>query len=83
MHHIIDPVTGAPARTRWRTVSVAAANCTDANTASTAALMRGGGARGWLERLGLPARLVGRGRRVVHHRGLAGSETHHKRWNSR
>jgi len=30
MHHVIDPRTDAPARTRWRTVSVAAGNCLDA-----------------------------------------------------
>ena len=36
-HHVIDPRTGAPAKTPWRTVSVAAASCVDANTASTAA----------------------------------------------
>ena len=58
MHHIIDPVTGRPAVTRWRTVSVAAANCTDANIASTTALLHDGEAIGWLERRGLPARLV-------------------------
>ena len=58
MHHIIDPVTGRPAVTRWRTVSVAAADCTDANIASTAALLRDGGAIAWLNRQSLPARLV-------------------------
>jgi thiamine biosynthesis lipoprotein len=58
MHHIIDPVTGRPAVTRWRTVSVAASDCTDANIASTTALLRDGEAIAWLERHGLPARLV-------------------------
>jgi FAD:protein FMN transferase len=58
MHHIIDPATGEPAETMWRTVSVAAADCTDANIASTAALLRGEEAPAWLERLALPARLV-------------------------
>jgi thiamine biosynthesis lipoprotein len=58
VHHIIDPATGAPARTCWRTVSVAAGTCVDANTASTAAIIRGEGAPGWLEGAGLPARLV-------------------------
>ncbi len=59
MHHIIDPSTGAPARTSWRTVSVAAVDCTEANIATTAALVRGGSAPDWLDGLGLPARLVG------------------------
>lgn len=58
VHHIINPATGAPATSCWRTVSVAAGNCTDANTASTAAIIRGGAAAGWLDELGLPARLV-------------------------
>jgi thiamine biosynthesis lipoprotein len=58
MHHIIDPDTGAPVRETWRTVSVAAATCVDANTAATAALIRALSAPAWLEQLGLPARLV-------------------------
>jgi thiamine biosynthesis lipoprotein ApbE len=58
MHHIIDPSSGAPARGPWRTVSVAAADCTDANIAATAALVRGERGPAWLDELGLPARLV-------------------------
>jgi FAD:protein FMN transferase len=58
MHHIVDPATGQPARSCWRTVSVAAGTCTDANTASTAAIVRGAVAVAWLEDLTLPARLV-------------------------
>jgi len=58
-HHIIDPATGAPVAPRWRTVSVAAERCLDANIASTAALIRAGTAPAWLGRMGLPARLVG------------------------
>ena len=58
LHHIIDPRTGLPARPCWRTVSVAARSCVDANTASTAAIVRGERAASWLARLGLPARLV-------------------------
>ena len=56
--HILDPRTGLPAAPVWRTVSVAAASCADANTASTAAIIRGREAPGWLTGLGLPARLV-------------------------
>lgn len=59
MHHIIDPATGAPAISPWRTVSVAAASCADANIAATAAIVRGSRAPQWLAELGLPARLVG------------------------
>lgn len=67
MHHIIDPATGAPAVGLWRTVSVAAGSCTDANIASTAALVRGSAdAAGWLDRCGLPARLVDHCDGVLH-----------------
>jgi FAD:protein FMN transferase len=58
MHHIIDPSTGVPVRDTWRTVSVAAASCTDANIAATATLVRAQAGAVWLERQRLPARLV-------------------------
>jgi thiamine biosynthesis lipoprotein len=57
-HHIIDPRTGGPAAVYWRTVSVAAATCVDANIASTAAIVLGDRAVPWLAERGLPARLV-------------------------
>jgi thiamine biosynthesis lipoprotein ApbE len=58
LHHILDPRAGRPADSIWRTVSVAAASALDANIASTAAVIRGRRATGWLAGLGLPARLV-------------------------
>jgi thiamine biosynthesis lipoprotein ApbE len=58
MHHILDPRTGRPAESEWRTVSVAAGSALDANIASTTAVIRGERAPGWLAQLGLPARLV-------------------------
>ena len=58
MHHILDPRTGRPADSEWRTVSVAAGSALDANIASTAAIIRGKSATRWLARLGLPSRLV-------------------------
>ncbi|HUZ36119.1 MAG TPA: FAD:protein FMN transferase [Streptosporangiaceae bacterium] len=58
LHHIIVPGTGLPAQSCWRTVTVAAATCVDANTASTAAVLRGEQAAEWLDGLRLPARLV-------------------------
>jgi len=58
LHHILDPRTGRPAAPIWRTVSVAAMTCADANTAATAAIIRGRQALPWLAGLGLPARLV-------------------------
>ncbi|MGO8883715.1 MAG: FAD:protein FMN transferase [Streptosporangiaceae bacterium] len=61
MHHILDPRTGQPARPVWRTVSVTAATCVDANAASTAVIIKGEPAPAWLEGLGLAARLVDAG----------------------
>ncbi len=58
LHHILDPRTGWPAEAIWRTVSVTAGTCADANTASTAAVIRGRAALGWLAKLGMSARLV-------------------------
>jgi thiamine biosynthesis lipoprotein len=58
MHHVLDPRTGRPADTVWRTVSIAAGTCLDANTVSTACIVRGRSALPWLAELGLPARLV-------------------------
>jgi len=57
--HVVDPVTWRPILPVWRTVSVAAADCVTANTASTAALVLGDRAEAWLEGTGLPVRLVG------------------------
>ena len=57
-HHIVDPRSGLAAAEVWRTVSVAAGSCVDANTASTAAIVRGREAPSWLRRTGMPARLV-------------------------
>jgi thiamine biosynthesis lipoprotein len=65
LHHIIVPRTGIPADSCWRTVSVAAASCVDANTASTAAIIRGDLAPAWLASQRLPARLVSHGGEVV------------------
>lgn len=58
VHHIVDPRTGDVPASRWRTVSVAAGSCLDANTASTAAVILGDAGAGWLRARGLPARLV-------------------------
>lgn len=61
MHHILDPATGHPVEPVWRTASVAASSCVDANIASTAALVQGRSALAWLSELRLPTRLVGVG----------------------
>jgi thiamine biosynthesis lipoprotein len=59
VHHIVDPRTGDVAAPCWRTVTVAAGSCVDANTASTAAIVVGSAAPRWLTGCALPARLVG------------------------
>jgi thiamine biosynthesis lipoprotein len=63
MHHVLNPRTLRPVTAPWRTVSVAAPTCVAANTATTCAIVRGGGVWGdgavaYLRGTGLPARLV-------------------------
>jgi thiamine biosynthesis lipoprotein len=65
MHHILDPATGSPTTGPWRTVSVTAATCVDANTASTAAIVLGTAAPAWLADRGLAARLVAHDGEVI------------------
>jgi thiamine biosynthesis lipoprotein len=65
LHHIVDPLTGLPAAGRWRTVTVVAGDCLDANIAATAAIVRADRAVPWLTSLGLPSRLVDRRGAVV------------------
>jgi thiamine biosynthesis lipoprotein ApbE len=64
LHHIIDPGTGRPADGPWRTVTVVAGSCVDANIASTAAIVMGASAARWLDEQRLPARLVDRAGKV-------------------
>ncbi len=59
-HHILNPATGHPVHPHWRTASVAAGDCADANIASTAAIVLGDRAPTWLVERHLPARLVAR-----------------------
>jgi thiamine biosynthesis lipoprotein len=58
VHHILDPRFGLPAEAVWRTVTVAAPACLDANALSTAAIVRGFAAVEWFQAEGIPARLV-------------------------
>lgn len=66
MHHLIDPRTGLPASGPWRTVSVAAATCLQANALATAAVVSGPGARPLLDGAGVSARLVTGAGRALH-----------------
>jgi thiamine biosynthesis lipoprotein len=58
VHHIVSPATGDCAPSPWQTVTVAGATCVAANTASTAAVVRGAAAVDWLDRLSMPALLI-------------------------
>jgi thiamine biosynthesis lipoprotein len=60
LHHIVNPSTGLPSDPIWRSVSVVAPTCTEANTISTGSLVKGKEAPAWIASLGWPARLIGR-----------------------
>lgn len=65
LHHVLDPRTLSPAEPVWRTVSVAAARCVEANTATTAALVRGRAALPWFVAADVSARFVTAGGEVL------------------
>lgn len=56
--HVLDPRTSVSVEPVWRSVTVAARSCLQANTASASALVRGRSAIGRLRSRGLAARLV-------------------------
>jgi thiamine biosynthesis lipoprotein len=58
LHHLVDPVTGRSVDARWRTVTVAAATCVQANVATTATIVKGVHGFDWLAAQQVPARLV-------------------------
>jgi thiamine biosynthesis lipoprotein len=64
-HHLIDPATGAPARTPWRDVTVAAGSCLAADVAAKAALLLGHAGPSWLDRRKLAGRFVAHDGRVL------------------
>jgi thiamine biosynthesis lipoprotein len=57
-HHLIDPRTGRPSTSPWRTVTVCGASCAGADIAAKAAFLLGAGGPAWLDARGLPGRLV-------------------------
>jgi thiamine biosynthesis lipoprotein ApbE len=65
MHHILDPRTGLPATGEYVLVTVAGPRCVLANTATTAAIVRGRGIVPWLQTMNLPARIVDSAGRVT------------------
>lgn len=55
---LVVPATGRTVWPSWRSVAVAAADAAAAGDACAGALLRGDAGPGWLDGLGLPARLV-------------------------
>ena len=55
-HHLIDPRTGAPARSRWQQITVAAGSCVGADVAAKAAFILSDDGPGWLDERRLPGR---------------------------
>ena len=58
LHHVIDPRTGRPATGPWESVTAVGRTATAANTATTAALVLGHAAYGWLTDHDVAARLL-------------------------
>jgi thiamine biosynthesis lipoprotein len=57
-HHIVDPSTSQPAARHLGSVSVVAATCAEANTISTATLVKNADGAAWVAATGRAARLV-------------------------
>lgn len=68
-NHVIDPRTGRPSRSRWRTASVWAPSVIAANALSTAALCGDDAIFAMVARAGAAARLVAQNGRVVRTHG--------------
>lgn len=64
-HHLIDPRTGGPVASPWRTATVVADTCVLANAAATEAIVLGDPGLARLKDRGLAARLVGEHGRIV------------------
>jgi thiamine biosynthesis lipoprotein len=64
-NHLVDPRTSLSVGSTWRSVSVVADTCTQANTVSTAALVKGPKAPGYVRSTGRPTRFVGGDGRVL------------------
>lgn len=65
VHHILDPRFGLPAEPVWRSVTVAAPTCLEANAFSTGAIVRGFKALEWFRTQGISARFVDSSGRVA------------------
>lgn len=79
MHHIVDPRSCTPAKVVWRSATVAAPTCLQANSLSTAALILGLDAPAWLQQQGRAARLVPTDGEVVSIAGFPTDESEESR----
>lgn len=75
VHHILDPRFGLPALEIWRSVTVAAATCLQANAYSTAGIVKGLAAPDWFSAHGIAARLIDANGDMVATGGWPGAET--------
>jgi thiamine biosynthesis lipoprotein len=69
-HHLLDPRTGVPARSRWDEVTVAAGTCLAADASAKAAFLLSDDGPDWLDERGLPGRFLA-GAEVVVNRAWA------------
>jgi thiamine biosynthesis lipoprotein len=66
-HHLIDPRTGRPARSRWDEVTVAAGSCVSADVAAKAAFLLSDDGPAWLDECGLAGRFLADSAETVNH----------------
>ena len=57
-HHLIDPATGAPARSPWTQVTVVGRTCLGADVCAKAAFLLGADGPAWLDAHDLPGRFL-------------------------
>ena len=67
-HHLIDPATARPARSRWGLVTAVGETCVDADAAAKAVFLADDLGPGWLDQRGIPGRFVSRSGAVVQNR---------------
>jgi thiamine biosynthesis lipoprotein len=64
-HHLLDPRSGRPARSRWGEVTVAAGSCLAADVAAKAAFLLSDDGPAWLDERELPGRFTASGEVVL------------------
>lgn len=67
-HHLIDPATGAPSRSRWEQVTVCGQTCVAADVSAKAGFLLGQHGPAWLDAQGMPGRFVSHDRTTTANR---------------